>query len=97
MSERDVETVTFTIAADGEEETLTVPRELVRLVGEEDGRLTEAVGDVAMLSLANQIHHLVHHHEGEVDPRVEAVEQSTMELFEERFEVSFGEATGHDH
>jgi len=93
MSERDVETVTFTIAADGEEETLTVPRELVRLVGEEDGRLTEAVGDVAMLSLANRIHH----HEGEVDPRVEAVEQSTMELFEERFEVSFGEATGHDH
>jgi hypothetical protein len=32
-----------------------------------------------------------------VDPQLEAVEETTMDLFEERFGATYGELTGHQH
>lgn len=90
------ETVTFEIDGDGETDTLTVPATVLDLVAEADQTGPEVVGDVAMLSLANRVHHMVHHGEG-TDPELEAIEQETMDLFEERFGVTFAEATGHSH
>jgi len=92
----DTETVTFEIDGDGETGRLEVPAGLLEAVAEDDQTGPEVLGDVAMLSLANRIHHVVHHGE-ETDPELEAIEAETMELFEERFGVSFAEATGHDH
>jgi hypothetical protein len=97
MADTDVETVTLTVAADGVEEALTVPRGLFELIGEDGETPPEAVANLSMLSLANRVHHLVHHHDGEVDPEVSAIEAATLELFEERFGMTFGEATGHQH
>lgn len=93
----DVETITFTIESEsGDEDEVTVPAGLVDLVTDSDQSPAETVGDVVMLSLANQAHHVVHHGH-DTDEDLEAQEERAMELFEERFGVSFAEATGHHH
>lgn len=96
MSDQQPETVTFEIDGDGESDSLTVPAALLDAVAEEGQTGPEVVGDVAMLSLANRVHHMVHHHEGD-DPELAAIEGATMDLFEKRFGVTFAEATGHSH
>ena len=94
----DVETATYTIESpDGETDDLTVPTGLVDMLREEDEDGTEVLGDLAMLSLAQQAHAVVHHSQGGADAEAEAYEQKAMELFEERFGTTFGEMTGHSH
>lgn len=94
----DTETVTFTIEGEAEESTLAVPQGVLELVSEGDESGAESIGDVAMMSLANQVHHLSHHGHGGGGPEnLDEIEQATMEAFEDRFGVTFAEATGHDH
>lgn len=98
MADTDVETVTLTISSEhGDEDTLTVPRDLAEALGEDDQSPPEVVGDLSLLSMANRVHHMVHHQEGDPDPGLAALEETTLDLFEERFGVTFAEATGHDH
>ena len=93
----EVETITFSIEVDdGDTETVTVPAGLVEMVAEGGQTPTETLGDVALLSFASRAHHIVHHGEGS-DEELEAQEARVMDLFEERFGVTFGEATGHQH
>lgn len=98
MANSDVETVTLTITTEhGDEDDLTLPAGLLDALGEEGDTPPDVVGDLAMLSVANRAHHMVHHGEGEPDPELAALEESALDLFEERFGVSFAEATGHSH
>ncbi|USZ71662.1 DUF7545 family protein [Natronosalvus halobius] len=95
----DIETTTFSIEADdGDADTdeVTLPTGLVDLLAEEGQGEAETVADITLLSFASRAHHLVHHGE---DPGedLEAQEERVMDLFEERFGVSFAEATGHHH
>lgn len=91
------EDVTLTIEApDGTQDTLTLPGPLLEMLAEADETAPEVVGDMAMLTCANQVHHAAHHGE-EVGEDLESTEERTMDLFEERFGVTFGEATGHSH
>ncbi|WP_255193937.1 DUF7545 family protein [Natronobeatus ordinarius] len=93
----DVETTTFTIESEsGDEDEVTLPAGLVDLVADGDQSPAETVGDVALLSFASRAHHVVHHGQG-ADEDLEAQEARAMELFEERFGVTFAEATGHHH
>ncbi len=93
----DVETITFAIESeDGDEDDVTLPAGLVELVAEGGQSPAETVGDIALLSFASRAHHIVHHGE-EADEELEAQEARVMDLFEERFGVTFGEATGHQH
>lgn len=91
------ETTTVQLETDDESDELTVPTALVRMLAEDGEDLTDVVGDMAMLALAQQAHGIVHHSQGEIDPSLEAAEQATMDLFEERFGQSYAEMTGHDH
>lgn len=91
------EETTIHLEADGESDELTVPTALVRMLAEDGEDLTDVVGDMAMLALAQQAHGIVHHSQGEVDQQLEAAEEATMELFEDRFGQSYAEMTGHDH
>ncbi|MEF8757702.1 MAG: hypothetical protein V5A33_05660 [Halobacteriales archaeon] len=94
----DVETATVRIESeDGATDELTLPRELIDMVDEGGQTDAEVVADVAMLSFASRVHHLVAHSEGEPDEEMQAIEAETMDRFEERFGMTFGEATGHDH
>ncbi|WP_049921358.1 DUF7545 family protein [Halopiger djelfimassiliensis] len=92
----EVDTITFSINGDDTADEITVPAGLVDLVAEGDQTAAETVGDVVLLSFASRAHHLVHHGDG-ADEELEAQEERVMDLFEERFGVTFGEATGHQH
>jgi len=91
------ETTAVQLEADGESDELTVPTALVEVLAEDGEGMTDVVGDMAMLALAQQAHGIVHHSHGEVDPALEEAEETTMDLFEERFGRSYAEMTGHDH
>ena len=91
------ETVTLTLEAAEDSDGLEVPVVLVEMLSEDGETVPEIVGDLAMLSLAQQAHSVVHHSQGEIDPKMEAAEELTMELFEERFGRTYAEVTGHGH
>lgn len=91
------DTVDITIEGPDGEDEVTLPAPLLDLLSEADEAAAEVVGDIAVLSCAQRIHTTVHHSEDEVSDELSAIEDSTMDLFEERFGVTFTEATGHDH
>ena len=91
------DTVTLTVeSAEGSDE-VTLPADLIELLKEGEETPAEVVGDLAMMGCAQRIHATVHHSQGDVDPTIEHLEELTMELFEDRFGVSYGEMTGHSH
>ncbi|MFC4438870.1 MULTISPECIES: DUF7545 family protein [Natrialbaceae] len=93
----EVETISISISTDdGATDDVTLPAELVDLLAEGDQDAAETIGDITLLSFASRAHHFVHHGD-ETDENLEAQEERVMELFEERFGVTFGEATGHQH
>jgi high-affinity K+ transport system ATPase subunit B len=79
------------------EDTVTLPGELLDMLAEEGDTSATVVGDLAVMSCAQRIHATVHHAEGEVDEHLEEVEGTALDLFEDRFGMTFGEATGHQH
>jgi hypothetical protein len=91
------ETVTVTLESDEHQDELELPVAAVELLDENDEGAPTVVGDLAILGVAQQLHGAIHHAEGEVGPEIEAAEQKTMDVFEERFGRSFAEMTGHDH
>jgi hypothetical protein len=90
---------TFTIEGDdGSSDELTVPTEMLQLLKEDDDESpAQIVGDLALISCAQRIHGAIHHGHGEAGGELEAIEEATLERFEERFGQTFAEMTGHDH
>ena len=91
------ETVTVTLETDGESDDLEVPLPIIEMLTEGDESVPSVVGDLAMLGIAQQAHGVVHHGHGEVSDELEAAEELTMDLFEERFGQTYAEVTGHGH
>ncbi|MFB6105725.1 MAG: hypothetical protein ABEJ70_02000 [Halobacteriaceae archaeon] len=93
-----MEDSTYTIEApDGETDTVTLPADLVELFREADDRPVDVVGDVLQLAFTQRAHAVVHHGEGDPDEHLTDVEERALALFEERFGLSYAEATGHHH
>ena len=90
---------TFTIEdADGSTDELELPAELVELFSEEDDdSQAQVVGDIALMAFAQRAHMVVHHNEDEPSEELQAIEEATLDQFEERFGMTYGEATGHQH
>lgn len=90
--------VTLTIEApDGADEEVTLPAALLDMLAEGDQTPPAVVADLAVFSCAQRIHATIHHGEEEPSAELQAVEETTMALFEERFEMSFEDAIGHSH
>lgn len=91
------ETVTMRIEGDDEADEVTLPSEMLDLMREDEETDPEIVGDLALFSCAQRIHATVHHAEGGDTERYRDIEETTMDLFEDRFGATYGELTGHDH
>jgi hypothetical protein len=91
------DTLTLTIESADDSETLAVPEGVAAVLGEAGQSTPEVVADVALIGIAQRVHSVVHHGQEEAGADAEAVEDTTMALFEERFGMTFGEATGHSH
>lgn len=81
---------------DGADE-VSLPEPLLKILSENEESSAEVVSDIVILSCAERIHAIVHHGEGEMSDELASVEDEMMDLFEDRFGVTFGAATGHDH
>lgn len=93
-----VEEVTFTVSGPDGDDEFTVPEGLVEMLSEEDDESqAQVVADLAVMSFAQRAHMISHHGEGEVSAEFREQEQAVLDRFEERFGMTFGEATGHDH
>lgn len=93
-----VDEVTFTVEGPDGTDEVTVPVGLVEQLSEADDESTaQVVADIAITSFAQRAHMIGHHGEGEVDPAFDALEEAVLDRFEERFGLTFGEATGHQH
>lgn len=90
---------TFTIEdASGNSDQLTLPSELIEMFAEEDDESDAVVvSDIALMAFTQRAHMLVAHGEDEPSEELQQVEAATMERFEERFGMTLGEATGHQH
>lgn len=91
------DTVELTIDGPDGDDSVELPTHLVELLSEGNQSAADVVGDLALFGCAQRIHATVHHSEGEVDEDLAATEEVTMDLFEERFDASYGELTGHQH
>lgn len=89
------ETVTLSIEGSDGADEVDLPARLIEMLAEEGESTAQVVGDLATMSCAQRIHAVVHHGEGDED--LADVEDHAMELFEERFGMSYEEATGHSH
>mgnify|MGYP000421626702 CR=1 FL=1 len=93
-----VEEVTFTVSGPDGEDEFAVPERLVELLAEEDDESqAQVVADLALMSFAQRAHMIGHHGEGDVGADFEELEEAVLDRFEERFGMTFGEATGHQH
>lgn len=91
------DSVVLTIDGPDGDDEVTLPSGLVEMLAEGDQSAAEVVGDLALFGCAQRAHAVVHHNQGDVDDELEAIEDTTMELFEERFGMSYADATGHHH
>lgn len=92
-----VETATFSIeSSDGSTDEVELPTELLDLLSEEEST-AETVTDVVLIGFAQRAHALVHHAQQDFDADIEALEETVLDTFEERFGMTFAEMTGHDH
>lgn len=88
---------TVTVEAGDSTDEFELPADAITLLSEQGDTPANVVSDLAVLSIAQQLHGAVHHTQGEVDEVLEAAEEDVLETFEERFGQSFAEMTGHDH
>ncbi|MFB6353809.1 MAG: hypothetical protein ABEJ92_06955 [Halobacteriales archaeon] len=90
--------VRFSIeAADGSTDSFEVPAALLDRLAEGDEPAARVAVDIALMGFTGQAHSLVHHAEGEPDAALDAAEEALLDAFEERFGVTYAEATGHGH
>lgn len=82
----------------GETDTIELPTDLVDLFREApDETDAEIIADVLVMSFAERVHAIVHHGQGRGDESIEGLETAMMDKFEDRFGMTFDEATGHSH
>ena len=91
------DTVAVTIEADDGEDEITLPTGLIARLSEPEDTTAQVVADVALMSFTGRAHALRHHAEGGDDGELDAIEADLMERFEERFGLTYEEATGHSH
>jgi hypothetical protein len=93
-----VDTETYTVESpDGDTDDVELPAGLVDALSDQGDAKSTVFADIATLAFVQRAHAIVHHSQGEAPADLKDINEKAEELFEERFGVSFAEATGHDH
>lgn len=90
--------LSVTVAIGDDSDAVELPTDLVDLFREDPAETdAEIVADVLVMSFAERMHAIVHHGQGQGDGSLEELEAAMMDEFENRFGMTFDEATGHSH
>jgi hypothetical protein len=90
--------LTVTLDVGEDDAAIELPADLVDLYREEpDETDAEIVADMLVMAFSERAHAIAHHGEGGDQETIQAIEADMMDLFEDRFGMTYGEATGHSH
>jgi len=92
-----VEDATVTIETGGETDEIEIPGGLIDRLKEEGETRADVVGSITLMAFTGRAHALLHHTEEEADEEMEEIEDVMQERFEDRFGLTYAEATGHSH
>jgi len=92
-----LEDVTVTVEADGEDDTIEIPAGLIDRLREEGETRADVVGSITLMALTGRAHALLHHVEEESGEELQDIEDVMQGRFEDRFGMTYAEATGHEH
>ncbi len=92
------DTIPVTVETDQAANELELPAEILELYREDaDETNAQIAGDMLVMAFTERAHALAHHSEGEDMGEIADIESDMLEVFEDRFGVSYAEATGHSH
>jgi hypothetical protein len=93
-----MDSITVTVDTESGTDEITLPLDIVDLYREEPSENDAMiVADMVVMAFTERAHALAHHGEGEADVDMEAIEEEMLDAFEDRFGVTYAEATGHSH
>lgn len=94
-----VATETYRIESpDGDADEIELPAGLVDVLAEQGEQKSAVAADITLMGFVQRAHAMAHHDQGEELPAdLDEIASKAEELFEERFGLSFAEATGHNH
>lgn len=92
------DSLTVTVETESDADEIEIPADLIDLYREQPGETdAQIVSDMLVMAFAERAHAIAHHGEGGDDETIQAIESDMMDRFEERFGMTYGEATGHQH
>ncbi|MFB6229253.1 MAG: hypothetical protein ABEH88_12010 [Halobacteriales archaeon] len=92
-----VSDLTVTVEADGDEDAIEIPAGLLDRLMEEGETRADVVGSITLMALTGRAHALLHHTEDTSGEELEDIEAVMQDRFEDRFGMTYAEATGHSH
>ena len=92
-----VDDLTVTIETGDGTDEIDLPAGLIDRLTEEGETRADVVGSIALMAFTGRAHALLHHTETEADEQLEEIEAVMQERFEDRFGMTYAEATGHSH
>ncbi|GAA0643744.1 DUF7545 family protein [Salarchaeum japonicum] len=93
-----MDSVSFTIEGPDGSDDVELPAGLIDLLSEEeDESSAQVVGDIAVMAFTSRAHAIAHHSDGEPSDEIQSLESEMLDAFEDRFGMTYGEATGHQH
>jgi hypothetical protein len=92
-----LEDVTVTVETDSEDDTIEIPAGLIDRLREEGETRADVVGSITLMALTGRAHALLHHVEEESGEELQDIEDVMQGRFEDRFGMTYAEATGHEH
>lgn len=104
MTDRNGDTTTVAIEADGDRRTVELPTGFVEFVGEPGETSADVVADLVLLSAAQRTYEAVHFSEGEIPGELHEIDERMQALFEAEFGTTIRDVAGypepddeHDH
>lgn len=92
------DSLTVTLEVGSETEEIELPADIVDLYREEANESdAQVIADMLVMAFSERAHAIAHHGEGGDEETIQRIEDDMMAIFEDRFGMTYAEATGHSH